>query len=240
MSERPLYDTIGTGYTTTRREDPRIARRIHAALGDSGTVVNVGAGTGSYEPRDRDVTAVEPSPLMISQRPPGSAPVVQATAEALPFPDNSCDAAMAVLTDHHWQDRERGLRELRRVARERVVVLTWDRSYANAFWLTRDYLPKVVKEYGVSLEQKADWVGATHIEVVPVPHDCRDGFFHAFWRRPEAYLDPAVRAGTSPFRTRPAEEVEAALGRLREDLESGRWRERNSELLELEELDLGY
>src|SRR5438067_1866577 len=143
-----LYDTIGRGYTTTRRGDPRIARAIHGALGEARSVLNVGAGAGSYEPLDRDVVAVEPSAVMISQRPRDGAPVVQARAEALPFADASFDAAMAVLSDHHWRDGARGRRELRRVARRRVVMFTWDPSYAEAFWLTRDYLP-VSRRLGV-------------------------------------------------------------------------------------------
>jgi SAM-dependent methyltransferase len=141
MRSAALYDRIGGTYTATRREDPRIAPAIHAALGDAHTVLNVGAGTGSYEPHDKDVVAVEPSAVMIAQRPRGAAPVVRANVEALPFEDSSFDTAMAVLSDHHWENHAAGLRELRRVARRRVVLFTWDRRYADAFWLTRDYLP---------------------------------------------------------------------------------------------------
>jgi ubiquinone/menaquinone biosynthesis C-methylase UbiE len=140
MPSSALYDRIGRSYMATRGEDPRIAQAIHAALGDARTILNVGAGTGSYEPRDREVTAVEPSRVMIAQRPPDTTTAVRAPAEALPFPDSSFDAVMAALSDHHWQDRPRGLRELRRVARRRVVVFTWDQRFADAFWLTRDYL----------------------------------------------------------------------------------------------------
>jgi SAM-dependent methyltransferase len=235
-----LYDRIGVGYTTTRREDPRIARAIHAALGDARTVLNVGAGSGSYEPDDRDVVAVEPSAVMIAQRPPGAAPVLQASAEALPFEDSSFDAAMAVLSDHHWESRAAGLRELRRVSRERVVVFTWDRRFARSFWLTRDYLAGFERLPGMSIESVARCLGGAHVEPVPLPHDCRDGFYHAFWRRPAAYLDERVRAGISVFARLDGEETGNALTRLKADLRTGLWHRRNAGLLNLAELDLGY
>jgi SAM-dependent methyltransferase len=235
------YDSIGRTYTATRRTDPRIAARIWAALGDARTVVNVGAGTGNYEPSDREVTAVEPSEVMIAQRPPGAAPAVQASAEELPFADDSFDAAMAVLTLHHWNDWRAGCAELRRVARERVVVFSWDPTYRGRMWLSAEYFPTLswqdVREFP-SLHAQAAALRAT-VEVVPVPWDCRDGFFSAFWRRPEAYLDPAVRAGISTMARR-EDELAHGIARLRRDLESGEWARRHADLLELEELDLGY
>jgi SAM-dependent methyltransferase len=235
------YDSIGRTYTATRQTDPRIAARIWEALGDARTVVNVGAGTGSYEPPDRDVTAVEPSAVMIAQRPPGAAPAVQATAEHLPFDDDSFDAAMAVLTLHHWSDWRAGCAELRRVARDRVVVFSWDPTYRGRMWLSAEYFPTLswqdVREFP-SLPVQAGALQAA-VEVVPVPWDCRDGFFSAFWRRPEAYLDPAVRAGISTMARREHELAEG-IARLRADLESGEWARRHGDLLELEELDLGY
>jgi SAM-dependent methyltransferase len=202
-------------------------------------VVNVGAGTGSYEPRDREVTAVEPSEMMIAQRAPGAAPVIQATAEALPFEDGAFDAAMAVLTDHHWPDRAAGLRELRRVARRRAVVFTFDIAFTDRFWFGRDYLTTFRPE-GMSITELAGHLGAQRIEPVPVPHDCRDGFWSAYWRRPHAYLEQRVRDGISVFRLSPPEAVEDAVRRLREDLESGEWARRNAGILDREEMDLGY
>jgi len=234
-----LYDRIGVGYTSTRREDPSIAAAIHAALGDARTVVNVGAGAGSYEPRDREVLAVEPSPVMLAQRPPGAAPVVQASADALPFADGEFDAAMAVLSDHHWPDRAAGLRELKRVSR-RVVVFQCDVGPAfEAFWLVRDYLT-TFRPRSMSIAELADILGAHRVEPVPIPHDCRDGFLSAYWRRPHAYLDPRVRDGISIFRLLPSADVERAITRLREDLESGEWERRNAAILDREAMDLGY
>lgn len=224
-----------------RREDPRIAARIRAALGDARTVLNVGAGAGAYEPADLDVTAVEPSEVMRAQRPPGAAPVVDASAEALPFADGSFDAAMAVLTDHHWSDLARGLAELRRVAR-RQVLFTWEGEMALDSWVVRDYFPgfarfsRQARALGLMLER----LGGGRIEVVPIPHDCVDGFFHAYWLRPEAYLDELVRAGISVFSRLPPEDVDDGLDRLRADLDSGEWHRRNAALLDLEELDLGF
>ncbi len=234
-----LYDRIGQGYTAVRREDPTIAAAVHAALGDARTVVNVGAGAGSYEPRDRDVIAVEPSPVMLAQRPVGAAPAVQASAEALPFADGSFDAAMAILTDHHWPDRAAGLRELRRVARRRAVVFQCDLEQQWGFWLLRDYL-KPDWEGAMTMSELAGHLGAQRIEPVPIPHDCRDGFFSAYWRRPQAYLDPRVRDGISVFRLMPPDEVDAAIERLRADLESGAWARRNADILEREAMDYGY
>ena len=236
-----LYDRIGTTYSATRSEDPRIARAIHDALGEARTVLNVGAGSGSYEPHDRELTAVEPSAVMIAHRPRAAAPVVQARAETLPFPDSSFDAAMAILSDHHWDDRAAGLRELRRVARRRVVLFTWDPRFRNEFWLTRDYLPASKRLVpGMALQDIAGCLGGARILPLPVPWDCRDGFYHAFWRRPEAYLDDRVRAGISVFARLDDDEKASALARLRADLRTGAWEKRNLDLLQLDELDLGY
>lgn len=237
--QQVVYDSIGVGYAQRRRPDPRIAALLWDALGDARTVVNVGAGAGSYEPTDRVVQAVEPSEMMIRQRPSGAAPCVQAFAEALPFESGSFDAAMGVLTIHHWSDWRTGLRELRRVARRRVVLLTFDTD-ATDFWLMRDYLPQLkdldrkVMPMMSAMEKE---LGAFKSIAVPVPHDCLDGFLCAYWRRPEVYLDPIARRSISSFAKIDAEE---GLRNLAEDLRGGVWRERNAGLLTLHALDLGY
>ncbi len=238
----PSYDRIGATYTATRRPDPRIRDAIWAAIGDAETVVNVGAGAGSYEP-PQTVLAVEPSARMIAQRPPGSAPVVQATAEAIPLPDGACDVAMASLTMHHWADQQKGLAEMRRVAR-RLVLFTFDVAYMDAFWLVRDYVPEIAeldRSRFPPIEQIAEWMGGAVREVVvPVPSDCEDGFMCAFWQRPEMYLDPRVRAGISTLAVMPDAVITRLVIQLSDDLETGRWLERNEDILELDELDLGY
>lgn len=233
-----LYDTIGIDYAVGRRTDPRIAARIWDALGDASTVLNVGAGTGSYEPQDRLVVAVEPSQVMRAQRPSAAAPCVAATAEALPFRASAFDAAMAVLSDHHWSDSIAGLREMARVAR-RVVLFQWDPVAIPSYWLVRDYLPEVAHLLqGPTLMQRTQAI-AGRVIPVPVPWDCTDGFFHAYWRRPHAYLDESVRRATSVWaRVGPAAEGRA-VARLAADLESGLWHERNAGLLELQEAELG-
>jgi SAM-dependent methyltransferase len=184
------------------------------------------------------VTAVEPSAVMRAQRPPDAAPCLDARAEALPFADGAFDASMAVLSDHHWCDRAAGLRELRRVAR-RTVVFQWDPAYRDAFWLLA-YLPSFAAGLEGSFDAVRAAVGATREFTVPIPHDCRDGFLMAYWRRPEAYLDATVRANISAFALLPAGEVDAMVAALAADLESGAWAERHADLLEQEALDLGY
>jgi SAM-dependent methyltransferase len=233
-----LYDSIGRGYAIGRRTEPRIAARIWAALGDARTVLNVGAGTGSYEPADREVTALEPSAVMRAQRPPGSAPCVDGRAEALPFADGAFDAAMAVLSDHHWSDVRAGWRELARVAR-RVVVFQWDNEHVDRFWLVRDYLPEFVTyARGITLRERAALIGA-RLEPVPIPWDCIDGFFHAHWRRPEAYLREDVRRCSSVWSQLGPPIEERAVAALDRDLASGAWHERNAALLSLESLHCG-
>ena len=235
-----LYDRLGRSYATTRREDPRITAAIQAALGDARRVVNVGAGAGAYEPRDREVVAVEPSPVMIAQRPAGAAPVVQASAEQLPFADGEFDVAMAILTVHHWSDLEAGICELQRVA-GRIVILSWDQKTTGRFWLVRDYLPEVAAydSRSPTTHRLLELLGGGEVTPVPVPHDCADGFLAAWWRRPEAYLDPEVRAGISSLSLLEGR-LDLGLRRLARDLSSGRWHERFAHLLELEELDAGY
>jgi SAM-dependent methyltransferase len=236
---RASYDTIGINYADLRKPDPRIAAAIGRALGPAKTVLNVGAGAGSYEPADRQVTAVEPSAEMIRQRRAAAAPVIQGFAEDLPFADRSFDAAMAILTVHHWSDKEKGLKELRRVARDRVVVLTFDPAHRGA-WLL-DYIPALAALDDTQMPSMADygaWLGPVEISAVPVPHDCTDGFLYAYWRRPAAYLDPRLRAAMSSF-WKLANTAEG-LDRLARDLESGAWEQRYAHLLDLDACDLGY
>ncbi len=235
-----LYDAIGVGYAGHRRPDPRFAEPILRALGDAESVVNVGAGTGSYEPSDRPVVAVEPSRTMLRQRRAGSAPVVRAVGSRLPFRDDAFAASLAILTLHHWPERERGLRELARVARSRVVLLSFDPEAAD-FWLVDDYFPGI-RELDLctmpTLDELRRATGELEIEPVPVPHDCRDGFLGAFWRRPEAYLDPQVRGAMSVFAR--IEGVDSGVERLRRDLEDGSWERRHGDLRTRTEIDLGY
>jgi SAM-dependent methyltransferase len=242
MSSAQWYDSIGTTYAATRRTEPQIAAQVWAALGDARTVLNVGAGTGSYEPPDRDITAVEPSAVMRAQRPAGAARCMAATAESLPFQDQSFDAAMACATVHHWPDPIAGLREMRRVAR-RVVVFTHDTTdtgWLRRFWLTRDYLPEVAALVAdrPSLNELACAIGA-QMEPVLIPWDCADGFFEAYWRRPEAYLDDRVRRGVSVWARVGPEPEQRAVHSLRDDLLSGRWAARNCDLLALDAAELG-
>lgn len=239
MPSAQLYDAIGVTYGVTRRTDPRIATQIWNALGDAETVLNVGAGSGSYEPADRKVLAVEPSAVMRAQRPHNSAPCVAASAEKLPFADRTFDAAMAVATTHHWQDPVAGLRELRRVA-SRVVVFTFDIGGLSQFWLTRDYLPELADLVGdhPSLDHQAQVLGARLVPV-SIPWDCTDGFPEAYWRRPEAYLDEDVRRGMSIWARLGTEIEQRAVRSLRDDLASGAWAERNRELINLDIADMG-
>jgi SAM-dependent methyltransferase len=236
------YDTIGRKYARYRRPDPHLEAQIRAALGDARTVLNVGAGTGSYEPTDRTVLALEPSPVMIAQRAPDAAPVVLGRAETLPFPDGAFDAVLALLTVHHWDDVDAGLRELQRVA-PRQVVLTWDpvAMRAESFWLTRDYLPDASGEDGgfAALPEIVAALDDARVESVPVPHDCHDGFLRAYWRRPEAYLDPDARASISALALVDDAVLAPGLERLRADLDSGVWHTRNADVLQELALDLG-
>jgi SAM-dependent methyltransferase len=232
------YDTIGSNYAELRKPDPRVARMIERALGAAQTVLNVGAGAGSYEPAGRAVTAVEPSGEMIRKRGPAAAKAIQANADDLPFADKSFDASMAILTIHHWPDKEAGLREMRRVTRGPIVLLTFDPSHRP--WLT-DYVPELAALDETQMPILSDyerWLGPVQITPVLVPHDCSDGFLYAYWRRPAAYLDPYKRSGSSSFWA--VRNAEAGLQKLKQDLETGAWERRYAELLALDEYDAGY
>lgn len=235
----PLYDDIGKQYRNYRQPDPRIAAAIAGTLTGARMIVNVGAGVGSYEPRARTVVAVEPSGVMIAQRSRQGTPIVQARAEALPFKDDAFDCALAILTIHHWSDMEKGLEESLRVAKQRVVLLTWV-GFSTYFWLL-DYLPQIKRidePLFPSLEQLSSWLGPLRAIPVPIPHDCTDGFLCAYWRRPEAYLDEGVRSAISTFARVP--DIKEGLARLKADLTSGLWHERYGDLFQREEVDFGY
>ena len=232
------YDSIGINYAELRQPDPRIAAAINDALGCAETVLNVGAGTGSYEPGDRQVTAIEPSIEMIRQRRPTAAPVIKASADALPFGDKTFDASMAILTVHHWPDKAAGLKEMRRVTRGPVVLLTFDP--ASRPWLT-DYLPELASLDEQQMPAMTDyerWLGPVQVKPILVPHDCTDGFLYAYWRRPLAYLDQRIRSGSSSFWT--IRNVEAGLRRLKQDLATGEWERRYGQLLTRSCYDAGY
>jgi SAM-dependent methyltransferase len=241
MRGEAVYDVIGRRYSEVRRPDPRIASAIWTALGSATSVLNVGAGAGSCEPRDRDVIAVEPSEIMLAQRPADAAPAIRAPAESLPLGDRSVDAAMAVLTMQHWDDVEQGLSELLRVSRHRVVLVTMDVEVLAQLWLIRDYLSETLAFHAgfPSIARLRELLPAASEEVLRVPRDCTDGFMAAFWGRPEAYLDPAVRAATSPWHQLPADTVQRALDRLRSDLSTGLWDDRYGDLRRRPDLDVG-
>ena len=233
------YDRIGEGYAIRRNPDPRLAAVILGALGDAESILNVGAGTGSYEPPDRRVIAVEPAIAMIRQRPATAAPVVRACAEALPFPDKSFGAALAVLTVHHWSDWRAGLRETVRVSRRRVVLFTWD-PHAKSSWLG-DYFPHVIdadRSRFPSLAALQAILGEIEVAPVRIAHDCTDGFMGAYWRRPSAYLDPGVRIAISSLAT--GASASASLSRLADDLGTGAWERKHGQVLKHDEIDLGY
>ncbi len=232
------YDTIGINYAELRKPDHRIAAAIERALGEARTILNIGAGTGSYEPASREVTAVEPSIEMIRKRNSSAAPVVQASADDLPFDDHAFDAAMAILTIHHWPDKEAGLREVRRVTRGRMVLLTFDPSVRP--WLT-DYFPQLSVLDDANMPAMADysrWLGSARVEPLLVPHDCSDGFLYAYWRRPEAYLDRRIRSGSSSFWSIGG--LEAGLQKLSGDIESGEWDRLYGHLRNVDAYDAGY
>ena len=234
-----IYNKIGLNYTNLRQADLRIAHSVHSALGPARSILNVGAGAGSYEPRDKAVTAVEPSVKMIGQRPPSNATVIRGVAENLPFEDDSFDAAMAILTIHHWSDQEKGVAEMRRVTRGSIVFLTYDASF-QSFWLL-NYFPEFIaldERNMPPMQEYENWLGTVEISPVPIPHDCTDGFLAAYWRRPHAYLDEKVRTGISSFWA--VGDVSDGLKQLEADLDSGAWEQQYGHLLELDELDCGY
>jgi SAM-dependent methyltransferase len=239
------YDAIGRSYSRTRREDPALRARLHAALGPARTVVNVGAGAGAYEPRDRHVVAIEPSDVMAAQRPAELAPAIRASAEALPLRDGSVDAGLAVLSLHHWDDAERGVRELRRVCRGPVVLLTFDPAVSGRMWLVADYLPEVGeldRRIFPAPDELAGWLGGrarVRVEAVPIARDTADWTFGAFWAHPERVLDPVARANTSGFARMPEAVAARAVAALERDLADGTWDARHGALRELDEFDAG-
>jgi hypothetical protein len=242
VSNATTYDLIGTTYSVQRRPDERWTRQIHRHVRDGVSLVNVGAGAGSYEPGCASVVAVEPSDVMIRQRAVGSAPAVRAVAERLPFRDHAFDMALGILTVHHWRNPHAGLAEMQRVSFTQAVV-TWDPAiFAREFWFVRDYLPHAaIRERSLAtLSLIAEALQPHTVEALPVPAGCTDGFFGAYWRRPEAYLDPRTRASISGLALLDDRLVTAAVERLRCDLRSGAWHERYADLLALDEVDLGY
>ncbi len=241
---QPRYDQIGHKYANTRREDPRFYARILAALGDARSVVNVGAGAGSYEPRDRYVVAVEPSDVMVAQRPRALAPALRGGAQSLPLRDGSVDAAMSVLSLHHWDEhQEQGVRELRRVASGPVVLLTCDPEVSGAMWLMADYLPEIGaldRRIFPSMDRLAHWLGgSTRVEIMPIPHDTCDWTLMSFWAHPTRVLDAAARNSTSGFARMPPAVVARAVSAVERDLEAGTWDARHGNLRKLKEFDAG-
>ena len=242
MSTR--YDKIGVGYTNTRQEDPELYNLILEKLGDAKSVINVGAGTGSYEPKDREVIAIEPSEVMIQQRKENAAKAIKATSQDIPLEDNSYDAAMTVLSIHHWHpDQEKGIREMCRVARNKIVIVTFDSKVCQEMWLMKDYMPEVagVDEESMTPPEKiCEWLGPNaEIEVVPTKKDTPDWHFMSFWAHPERVFDPAARAGTSGFSRQPDEVINRVIEELKRDLDSGEWDKKYGELRTLAEYDAG-
>jgi SAM-dependent methyltransferase len=233
------YDDIGRGYGRLRSPDRRIYRQIRRSLAGSRSVLNLGAGTGSYEPKDLSTVAIEPSIEMIKQR-SNRANAIQARAEALPVRDNSFDASLAILTIHHWSNVKKGLSEAARSAKRKITILTWDPEF-EGFWLTREYFPELLKIDQMvfpSISDISKTLGSIEVQVVPIPADCADGFTGAYWRRPEAYLNERIRAGMSSFAR--IKNVEDRIAQLKSDLDSYRWYRTHQNLLSATAIDLGY
>jgi SAM-dependent methyltransferase len=238
----PAYDRIGLSYSDVRHADPRLEAAIWRALGDAESVLNIGAGAGSYEPSDREVIAVEPSPVMIAQRPAHAVSAIEDVAESLPLADKSVDATMGVFTMQHWNDVDRGLAEVLRVTRERIVFLTLDMDVTAEMWLCRDYLPEIIehdRETFPSIDHLQTVLPGVQVEVIPVPTDCTDGFCIALWSRPEMHLDPEVRRSSSIWHLLPPAIVDSGLDRLHQDLENGEWDRRYGHLRTQAALDVG-
>lgn len=236
----PIYDEIGRNYSVTRCTDPTIAKQLYAELQGATRIVTIGAGTGSYEPENVDLVAVEPSSNMIAQRKRGSLPVEQAFAEKLPFGNKCFSHAMMVLSLHHWANRALAVKEINRVVTDKFVAITWDPT-SEPFWLTRDYFPEIHatdKLIFPALETFNDYFDDVKISPLPIPSDCQDGFFAAFWKRPEAYLSHQVRQSMSPFAK--VKNLAAGLQKLEADPASGVWTQNNHALLDLSALDVGY
>jgi len=234
------YDRIGQVYAQHRKPDPRWSEQIHAALGDAERIINVGAGTGNYEPTNRQVVAVEPSAVMIAQRPAG--PVVQGVAEALPVPDQTFDAAMGLLTAHHWSDVAAGLNEMARVAKHQILMI-FEPEISHQFWLL-DYFPsgrhsstEVNAPTEASLRQHCNVID---VQVMAVPAGCTDGVAAAHWDRPERYLDAGVQASISLLAMLPEDVRAAGTARLSRDLESGAWDAKHGHLRAVDAHDFGY
>ncbi len=238
------YDRIGAGYAHTRREDPAIAARLRAAIGDARTVVNVGAGAGSYEPQDRHVIAIEPSDVMAAQRPPALPPAIRAHAHALPLRDASVDASLAVLTLHHWDGTQAaGVRELRRVTRGPIALLTFDAAVSARMWLMADYLPEVAeldRRIFPPPERIAEWLDEdTDVETIPIARDTPDWTLGSFWAHPERVLDPVARSATSGFARLAPNVTSRVVRAVERDLRTGAWAARNGHLRELQTYDAG-
>jgi SAM-dependent methyltransferase len=238
------YDTIGSDYATTRREDPQLRDRIFSSLGASRTVVNVGAGAGSYEPRDRQVLAIEPSDVMAAQRPADLAPAIRGSAAPLPLRDDSVDAAMAILTIHHWDDQvETGVRELRRVASGPVIIVTYDPAVSATMWLMRDYLPEAAAlDHATfpTIDNVATWLeGTVEVEPILTPRETPDWTLASFWAHPERVLDQEARNATSAFSRMEPAVVDRVVANVDSDLRDGSWDQRNGNLRSLTECDVG-
>ena len=235
-----IYDVIGKNYSVSRCTDPVIAKQLHAELNGATRIVNIGAGTGSYEPENIELVAVEPSSVMISQRKVGSHRVEQAFAEKLPFENSSFSHAMTVLSMHHWQNRARAFQEINRVATEKFVAITWDPK-SEPFWLTRDYFPEIYemdKRIFPDVDEFNEYFDEVTIRPLQIPSDCKDGFLPAFWKRPEAYLSNTVRQAISPFSK--LQNLSEGLQKLEDDLASGLWARNNHALVGSSYLDVGY
>ncbi len=233
------YDNLAEPYRTYRKPDPRIDARIRFHIQGARRVLNVGAGMGAYEPEDCKVVALEPSHEMIAKRKNSNATLVQGFAEDLPFGDNDFDLSMGILTIHHWADIALGLQEMLRVSKDKILLFTWI-GYGSDFWL-QDYIPEITgvdEKLSPSLEELVHMLRNISVETIEIPYDCTDGFMCAYWRRPEAYLDPRARKAISTFSRIP--DIQERLNRLQDDIASGAWREKHSCLLDKESLDLGY